>query len=119
MSDAVANQSIVVLINRDGMGETEDRELQQRLIKTYLSLLIDSGMLPAIICLYADGIKLVIEGSSVLDQFQELEAKGVHIVVCKTCLDHFQLADKLQVGVVGGMTDIIAAQWAASKVITV
>ena len=47
-----------------------------------------------------------------------LEAKGVHLVICSTCLNYFGLEDQVEVGVVGGMTDIIEAQWRADKVIT-
>jgi len=47
-----------------------------------------------------------------------LEAKGVRLIVCNTCLKYFDLTDKLRVGIVGGLHDIIAAQWHARKVIT-
>jgi hypothetical protein len=38
--------------------------------------------------------------------------------VCLTCLNHYGLADKIKVGTVGGMPAIIAAQLAATKVVT-
>jgi len=107
----------VILVTNDGMGHA-DIELQHKLITTYFRLLEDSNTLPAAICFYTDGIKLVVEGSPVVDTLKDLEAKGVHLVICQTCLNHFDLADKVQVGVVGGMTDIIEAQWRADKVIT-
>jgi hypothetical protein len=68
--------------------------------------------------LTTEGVKLATQGSPVLDLLQALEAKRVSLVVCQTCLNHFQLADKLKVGLVGGMGDIIAAQAEATKVIT-
>ena len=46
-----------------------------------------------------------------------LEERGVHVILCKTCLDHLGLAGSVEVGTVGGMGDIIAAQWKAGKVI--
>jgi len=84
----------------------------------YFGLLDESDMLPGMIAFYADGVKLVVEGSPVLAPLRSLEAKGVRIVVCKTCLDYFQLNDKVRVGIVGGMPDILEAQWRAHKVIT-
>jgi intracellular sulfur oxidation DsrE/DsrF family protein len=75
-------------------------------------------MLPAAICFYTDGVKLVVEGSPVLEPLKSLEARGVHLIICSTCLSYFGLEDKVRVGVVGGMTDIIEAQWRAGKVIT-
>jgi hypothetical protein len=43
---------------------------------------------------------------------------GVHLVICSMCLNHHRLEDQVEVGVVGGMIDIIEAQWRADKVIT-
>ncbi len=117
MSAASKQYSTAILITRNGMGHAE-AELQQRLIKTYLTMLDDNDMLPGIICFYADGVNLVVEGSPVLDVLKSLEAKGVRLIICNTCLKYFDLTDKVQVGILGGMHDIIAAQWQAEKVIT-
>jgi intracellular sulfur oxidation DsrE/DsrF family protein len=107
----------VILITREGMGSA-DPGLQNKLLHTYLTLLIENGSLPAAICFYADGVKLVVEGSPLLEQLSQLESLGVRIIVCSTCLNHFELTDELKVGIVGGMGDILEAQIKAGKVIT-
>lgn len=112
------NFSIAILVTSDGMGQAET-SLRHKLVRIYLSLLDENEMLPGAICFYADGVKLVVEGSPVLDVLKSLESKGVHLIICNTCLNYFGFADKVQVGIVGGMTDIIATQWAAEKVITI
>lgn len=112
------SESTVVMVTNDGMGNA-DRELRQKLIQTYLSLLNDSDVIPGAICFYADGVKLVTEGSPVLPVLQSLENKGVDLVICNTCLNYFDYTDKVEVGIIGGMTDIITAQWKAEKVITI
>jgi len=117
MSNTPTKSSITIVINNEGMGRT-DPPLQQKLIQIYLRLLDEGATLPATICFYADGVKLVVEGSPVLEQLKTLEAKGVMLLVCQTCLHYFNLRDKVRVGIVGGMPDIIAAQWHAQKVIT-
>ena len=111
------NSSILIVVNKDGMGDA-DRELQQKLITTYFNLLIDADLLPGAIAFYAEGVKLAVEGSPVLDSLRALEEKGVHLILCQTCLKHYSLLEKINVGIVGGMTDIIAAQWKADKVVT-
>ncbi|HEY4691832.1 MAG TPA: DsrE family protein, partial [Bellilinea sp.] len=63
-------------------------------------------------------VKLAVAGSPVLETLMSLEAKGVHLILCSTCLNYFNLADQVQVGIVGGMPDIIEAQRKAAKVIT-
>jgi intracellular sulfur oxidation DsrE/DsrF family protein len=67
---------------------------------------------------HADGVKLVCEGSPVIERLRLLESKGVRLIVCSTCLNYFHLAEKVQVGIVGGMGDILEAQANAEKAIT-
>jgi intracellular sulfur oxidation DsrE/DsrF family protein len=110
--------STVILVTNDGMG-TADTELQHKLAGSYFRLLGENGILPAAICFYTDGVKLVCEGSPVLEQLAVLEDQGVRLIICNTCLNHFGLKDKVKLGIVGGMTDIIEAQWRADKVISI
>jgi sulfur relay (sulfurtransferase) complex TusBCD TusD component (DsrE family) len=101
------------------MGQTNAPELGIKLIQKYFSLLLENGNLPAAICFYTDGVKLVTSGSPVIEALQKLEAKGVRLIVCSTCLDTLGLTKQVQVGIVGGMTDILEAQTKAEKVITI
>ena len=110
-------QNSVILITNDGMGQA-DTNLQQMLIGKYLELLLTNGDLPAAICFYTNGVKLVVDGSPVLTQLATLEKKGVRLVICSTCLAYFGLTGSVHVGIVGGMGDILAAQAGAEKVIT-
>lgn len=95
-----------------------DQALQHTLLRKYLLLLQENNTLPGAICFYTSGVKMVVEGSPVLDVLQVLEAQGVRLIVCKTCLDYYGSVDRVRVGIVGGMGDIIAAQSLADKVIT-
>ena len=112
----MSDSDTVILIARNGMGEA-DQVLQYKLIDTYLKLLDEHNILPGAICFYTEGVHLVVEGSPVLETLQSLEHKGVRLILCSTCLNYFELMDKVQVGIVGGMGDILEAQRQASKVI--
>jgi sulfur relay (sulfurtransferase) complex TusBCD TusD component (DsrE family) len=107
----------VILISREGMG-SGDLQLQRKLLQTYSTLLIENRSPPAAICFYADGVKLIVEGSPLLESLSQLEEQGVHLIVCATCLKHYGLLDQVRVGIVGGMGDILEAQLQADKVIT-
>jgi len=107
----------IILITREGMGSA-DKPLQHKLLNTYLKLLLENDSLPAAICFYAEGVKLVVEGSPILESLSEIEKKGVHLIVCLTCLKHYELTEKVRVGIVGGMGDILEAQAKAGKVVT-
>jgi sulfur relay (sulfurtransferase) complex TusBCD TusD component (DsrE family) len=111
-------QATVILITNNGMGKGP-QDLQLTLAGKYLELLNLQTDLPAAICFYTDGVHLVAEGSPVLDKLRALEEKGVRLIVCSTCLNYFGLTEKVKIGIVGGMGDILAAQWQADKVITI
>ena len=106
-----------LLITRKGMGEA-DPELQIKLIETYFKLMNDSNTLPGVICFYTEGVHLVVSGSPVLELLKSIEDKGVRLIICNTCLNYYGLTHKVEVGIKGGMPDIIEAQRRASKVIT-
>ena len=107
----------VILVTDNGMGKGP-QDLQLTLMGKYLELLDLQNDLPAAICFYTEGVRLVTEGSPVIDKLRALEAKGVRLIVCSTCLNYFGLIEKVKIGIVGGMGDILAAQWQAGKVIT-
>ena len=117
MPTASSFSETVLLITREGMGSA-DVTLQHKLLDTYLKLLIENNSLPAAICFYTDGVKLVVEGSPLLERLSQIEQKGVRLIICSTCLNYFELLDKVRVGIVGGMSDILEAENKASKVIT-
>jgi selenium metabolism protein YedF len=113
----MSDSNTVIFITRNGMGEAE-QALQHKLISTYFKLLDEHNILPGAICFYTEGVHLAVEGSPVLDTLQSLERKGVRLILCSTCLDYFNLTEKVQVGIIGGMGDILEAQRLATKVIT-
>jgi len=108
----------IILVTNNGMGHA-DLALQQKLAAKYFELLMQNTNLPAAICFYTEGVKLTVTGSPVLEPLKALEEKGVRLIICSTCLDYYNISDQTQVGIVGGMTDIIEAQTKASKVITI
>ena len=117
MSPTPRPAPVTILVTRNGMG-TADPELAHKLAGTYFSLLELQDLLPQAICFYAEGIRLVTEGSPILEELQALQDKGVRLVVCGTCVNHYQVAEKVKVGRIGSMKDIVAAQWESEKVIT-
>lgn len=112
-----ALKDAVILVTREGMGSA-DAVLQQKLLDTYLALLLENATLPGAICFYTEGVKLVVEGSLLLERLAEVERNDVRLIVCSTCLNYYGLTEQVRVGIVGGMPDIIEAQAKASKVIT-
>lgn len=106
----------MIVLTHEGMGQGP-LDLQQKVLKTWLALMAENQLLPGAIAFYTEGVKLMLDDSPLLDAFLALEAQGVHLIVCKTCLDYFSGAQRLGGGVIGGMGDIQAAMATATKVL--
>lgn len=106
----------LVVITREGMGHGP-ADLQLRLLKTWLKLLVENELKPTL-AFYSEAVKLLIEGSPVIEELITLEQRGVRLIACKTCLDYWNLGGQIRAGIVGGMGDIQAAQVLAAKVLT-
>ncbi len=111
------DKNTLILFTRFGVG-TAPADLAQKLAGIFLSLLNQANP-PGVLAFYGEGVKLVCEGSPVLDALRTLAAKGSTLVICQTCLDYFNLRDSVRVGTIGGMGDIVAAMAGADKVISV
>ena len=113
----MTSKDTVFLVTNYGMGKGPE-DLQLKLIGKFLLLLEQGDDPPAVLCFYTEGVKLVVEGSPVLDRLVALEKKGMRLIACSTCLDYFGLTDKIRAGIAGSMADILEAISRADKVIT-
>lgn len=113
-SDARSNTIVVVASDR--MGEGND-ELGKVLIKSFIFAVTQLEQLPKTMLFYNGGATLTTEGSDSLEDLKSLEAQGVEILTCGTCLDYYGLKDKLAVGGVTNMYSIVEAMAGAGRII--
>jgi len=106
------------MVANDRMGHGDD-ELGEKLMLSFLKTLKEMGDELWRLVFVNNGVKLTIEGSDVLPVIQELEEEGIHILVCGTCLTHFDLLNQKQVGETTNMLDIVTAMQLADKVINI
>ena len=95
-------KKVVVAITSPRMGTGND-ELGAVLIKGFIFALTQQDELPSTILFYNGGATLTTEGSASLEDLKSLEAQGVEILTCGTCLNYYGLSDKLKVGDVTNM----------------
>ncbi len=96
----------VYLITQDTLGHGAP-ELGTILMKAFMTTLLESKPQPEALLFINSGIRLTIQESPVLEQLQMLAARGVTVLACGTCLDYYQLKDKLAVGEVTNMYTIV------------
>ena len=106
----------VVAIGSDKMGIGAE-ELGKTLLKAFVFALTQQDQLPKTILFYNGGAFVTCDGSASLEDLHKLEALGVEILTCGTCLNHYGIADKLRVGQVTNMYVIAEKQMNATLVI--
>lgn len=112
---AVTGEAVVVIAS-DRMGEGKE-DLGKVLMKSFLFAVAQLEELPKAILFYNGGATLTAEGSDSLEDLKNLEAQGVEILTCGTCLDYYELKEKLSVGSVTNMYTIVEMMNQASKII--
>lgn len=106
----------VVAVDTATMGRGND-ELGKVLMKGFIFAVTQLETLPNTMLFYNGGATLTTEGSDSLEDLKSLEAQGVVIKTCGTCLNYYNLTDKLQVGEVTNMYDIVETLAKAGKVV--
>jgi selenium metabolism protein YedF len=87
----------VILVQSEELGG-DDKRLGSLLMANFLRLLGESEDKPNRLVFWNEGVRLLCEASKVLDHLKRLEEQGVEILACTTCLEYFDLVDKLVVG---------------------
>lgn len=111
-----ARGNVVVAVGSNTMGQGSD-ELGATLMKGFLFAVSQLPELPKTMLFYNGGAKLTTEGSASLEDLKKLEAQGVEILTCGTCLNYYGLTEKLAVGGVTNMYAIVEKLAGASHVI--
>lgn len=95
----------IVLIGSTGLG-AGDEELGGLLLANFLRILGDRPEKPEHIVLWNAGVKIAVEGSIWIEHLKKLEAAGVRIISCRTCIEYFGLEGTITIGEIGNMAQI-------------
>jgi selenium metabolism protein YedF len=109
---------LVVAISSEFMGH-DDNELGLILIRSFLHTLNEVKPLPDTLIFFNSGVKLVVEGSPVLEDLNHLVDLGVEILACGTCLGHFSIKEKIKVGIISNMYTIAETLLNAGKLVNI
>jgi selenium metabolism protein YedF len=108
----------VVVVNAEQMGRGDD-VLGAKLLGNFLRTLVSLEPKPDAIVFYNAAVKLLGPGSPSLDALRQLDDAGVDLLACVTCLERFELTDRLEVGAVSNMREIGQRLLTAGKVVTI
>ena len=109
--------SYAVFFNKDSIG-TNEGELGRNLAKMAIFTLSEAENIPSYVLFMNEGVKLVTGVKpQIIENLNTLIEKGAQVLVCGTCLNYYELTDKIQVGTVSNMYDILGAMQEVGKVI--
>lgn len=106
----------LIMINTDRIGFGDD-ELGLKLMQNFIRTISEMGKSLWRLIFLNGGVKLAVEGSEILGVLQQLEAQGVSILVCGTCLEHYGILEQKKVGETTNMLDVVMSMEVADKVI--
>ena len=116
MPTSTRKKKIVDAVASNQMGVGEEA-LGKTLLKGFLYALTQQDVLPDTILFYNGGASISCEGSDSLEDLKWLEQQGVEIITCGTCLNFYGIAEKLAVGKVTNMYEIVQTMMNADSVV--
>lgn len=109
-------KGLVVVLSANVMGNG-DEKLGKALMKAFVFALTKQDALPETIVCYNTGAYLSIEDADTLEDLKSLESEGVNILTCGTCLDFYGIKEKLAVGSVTNMYEIVETMENARSIV--
>lgn len=109
--------ALVYYISSDRIGN-QDAELGQKLMHSFFIKLLEASPKPSHILFLESGVRLLLPSFSAVDALKILESEmGVELLACQTCLNHYGIKDRICLGKVSNMPEIIRIMHEADKVI--
>lgn len=109
--------SLAYFISSDTIGQ-QDPELGKRLMHNFFMKLLEAAVKPSHILFVERGVQLLLPEFSAVNVLKILENEyNVELLACVTCLDYYGIKDKIEVGKISSMPEIIAAMHESDKVI--
>ncbi len=106
----------VLMIASDSVGRGSE-ELGQNLMTAFIQVLHEITPQPSTIIFMNSGVKLVTEGSKVLEDLRAIEKQGTELLACGACLSYYELKEKISVGHISNMYDIASTLFSAGRII--
>ena len=109
-------KTLMLIVGTDSLGKDED--LGKKLVKGFFETMKVYKQLPHTIFFLNAGVKLTTVSDEIVAILKDIEAMGVEIYSCGTCLKHYDLEAQLKVGhrgttnhIVEGLQDFDKVVW--------
>ncbi len=110
--------STMFVIASEGLGRGDDG-LGRRLMMKFVQQLAAMTPRPHVVAFYNAGVNLLLPSAPEIDALKTLEADGVDLIACGTCLEHYGTRHTIVTGRVSDMREIVTTMAASEKVVVV
>lgn len=117
-ADAYEDRSWAVFCTENRIGGV-DNELGHNLAKMYFYTLTQLDTPPSVVAFMNEGVFLPCQEEQVIENLKTLMEKGTKVMVCGTCLNYYNISDKLGCGMVSNMYEIVEAVTACGKMMKI
>ena len=106
----------IIVIGSDKMGDGDD-ELGRLLMSNFIKAIKDLDKLPGKIIFYNKGVTLATKTSPLIDHLTDLEKMGVELLLCATCVNHFEIQEIVGAGTLSNMYTIAEVMVTAGNIV--
>ena len=106
----------IIVITSDKMGEG-DIDLGQLLMSNFIKSIKDLDKLPQKMIFYNKGVTLATKDSPLIDHLTDLEKMGDELLLCATCVNHYELADIVGAGILSNMYTIAGVMASTGNIV--
>jgi selenium metabolism protein YedF len=117
ISDNIEKGPTVFVFSSNSMGNGDDK-LGHLLIKGFIHATTELERLPEIMVFYNTGVKLLTVDSGTAEDICNIEKRGVKVIACGTCVNYFEIGDKIAAGSIGNMYDIVSILSSSVRIVT-
>jgi len=115
-ADSKNEKGYVFVFAKDRIGEGDDA-LGRILAGSFLETMWEMEEHPTRIIFLNSGIHLCLKDSPYLDALKSLEKLGIEILLCGTCVNHYNKMDEIAIGEISNAYTILESITKAGKVI--
>jgi selenium metabolism protein YedF len=108
--------NFIIVLASDRMGEGDDK-LGHLLMSNFIKAVKDLDKLPQKILFYNKGVTLATNSSPVINHLKDLEKMGIVMLICATCISHFNLDNDVGIGVLSNMFVIAEEMSSAGNIV--
>ncbi|MFO7677850.1 MAG: DsrE family protein [Thermoplasmatota archaeon] len=106
-----------IILHSESLGKG-DEKLGKILMASFLRKLWGLQKKPDVMIFYNSAVNLLTDTSSVLDALDALSKDGVDLIGCKTCIGFYNIEQKLSIGRMVDMQEIVSLLMKSDRVIT-